>query len=367
VTAAMTHRVVHIVHWSNGGVAKLVQAMAASTPGNNAHVVLLVDNGGEIRTDISCQLLTGRSAIGKVLALRKKIREFKPDVVHVHSFSPLLLAALTVARTVPIVRTVHNVYPYFLAADPASRIKRMLERTLHWLTRSHLVSISESVTAAMPWPTRAITLIENGIDFEAIARRAEAPLPQTRPPGQFIVATVGRLEEQKNCELLIRAFAALVSSSRAQPLGLWIVGSGSQRSYLEGLCHQLGIAETTTFFGYQDNPYPFVGAANLYVSPSRYEGFNLALVEAIGLGVPSVATVSGGVTDTLQDEQELLLVKDHQPMALATAMSRLVADTALRQRLSDCGKSLVRRRYSLNSMLRAYAEVYATAIHEPPR
>lgn len=349
-------------------MSKLVQSMVAHPAGGNstdASIVVLMDNGGEVRTDIPCAVLPKANLLLQIGTLRRMMRRLRPEIVHVHSFTPLLLALLTAPGSARIVRTIHNDYPYFTARDMKSRFKRKLEGMLHELRNATLVCISPAVAARMPWRNSTSHLVENGIDFEATKRLSEQSgvAPSEKPREALHIVTIGRLEAQKNYDLLLRAFA-LSSARSSRALCLWLVGTGSQLQQLQQLAAELGIAGAVKFCGYQNNPFPFVADADVYVSSSQYEGFNLALVEAMGLGLPAIATRSGGVTDSLQDERDLLLVEKHEPADLAAAIDRLASDATARAALAARGMTIVRQRYSMTSMLQAYTSVYRAALRE---
>ena len=354
----------HVVHWSNGGLSKLVQELAARCERGTAMVLVLVDNGGEIAPDLDVTVVRRRGFIAQALAVRRAAREFRPAVVHVHSFTPLLMAVVMAPRGVPLIRTVHNNYPYFTSTSPLARFKRAFEGLLQSWRGVRVVAISADVAARLPWRGDP-PVIDNGIDFEMVDRAAMEPgtaIPD--PDDSFVIACVGRLEEQKNCELLLRAFA-LVGRESQRPLRLWLIGSGSQLEALQGLSRTLGIETRVQFFGHSKNPYVYLQSAHLYASCSRYEGFNLALVEAMSLGLPAVATRSGGVTESLVDGRDLSIVDRHEPDAVAQAILALLTDAGRRDRLAAQGRALVRGRYSLARMVDAYQSLYVAACAQP--
>ena len=355
----------HVVHWSNGGLSKLVQELAARCERGSAMVLVLVDNGGEIAPGLQVTVVRQRGFLAQALAVRRAAREFRPDVVHVHSFTPLLMSVLMAPSGVPLIRTVHNNYPYFTSTSPLARFKRLIEGRLQSWRRVQVVAISADVAARLPWPGSP-PVIDNGIDFDVVDRAALEPGVVATPesPDSFVLACVGRLEEQKNCELLLKTFA-LVSRESQRALALWLIGSGSRLESLKELARTLGIDRQVQFFGHSKNPYAFLRSAHMYVSCSRYEGFNLALVEAMSLGLPAVATRSGGVTESLVDGRDLSIVDRHEPDAVAKAILGLLGDADRRRTLAEQGRTLVRARYSLATMVDAYKALYVAACARP--
>jgi glycosyltransferase involved in cell wall biosynthesis len=128
-----------------------------------------------------------------------------------------------------------------------------------------------------------IRVIYNPVDTNRICERA-LEVPTTSVPEPYIVS-VGRLVPSKNFRLLIESYR---SSSIAE--NLVIVGEGEERRDLERLVSSLGLDGRVILPGHMQNPYPIVGAARLFVSSSNLEGFPNALIEAMALGCPVVAT-----------------------------------------------------------------------------
>src|SRR5699024_6027606 len=104
-----------------------------------------------------------------------------------------------------------------------------------------------------------------------------------------IYITVGRLTQQKGHWHLIRALKKVIEE-RFSNAKLIILGQGELKQYLQELVDGLGIKENVLFLGFQDNPYKYIGKADIYVSPSLYEGFPNALNEAMACGIPVISS-----------------------------------------------------------------------------
>ncbi|HKO62613.1 MAG TPA: glycosyltransferase family 4 protein [Pyrinomonadaceae bacterium] len=144
---------------------------------------------------------------------------------------------------------------------------------------------------------------------------------------------VGRLHRDKGFDVLLRAFSTIAESHPGWHLT--IVGDGDERSELEKLRDELGLANRVFLPGRVKDPYIHLKQASLFVLPSRVEGFPLALCEALACGLTAVATdCAGGVRDIIRNGENGVLVPVDNAAELARELSRLMGDEAERQRLS---------------------------------
>ncbi|HZG17445.1 MAG TPA: glycosyltransferase [Candidatus Bathyarchaeia archaeon] len=161
--------------------------------------------------------------------------------------------------------------------------------------------------------------IYNPLDVTTVlrqaARKEDAFLPSA---GKQIVAA-GRLTYQKGFDLLLAAFAQLTQI--VQDVRLTILGEGPLEADLKAQARALGIEERVCFLGFQQNPYAYLAQADLFVLPSRWEGFPNILLEALACGCQVVATdCPSGPREILQQNQYGLLVEPEQVAALANGM-----------------------------------------------
>lgn len=181
----------------------------------------------------------------------------------------------------------------------------------------------EMTTLGLP-ACRAV-VIRNTVDVDLIRRRAEAPRRTAlglhdRP----YVVSLGRLANQKGFDVLIRAHA--VAQRAGADHDLVLLGEGPDRPSLARLAAALEVSDSVHLVGHVAEPHPIVRDSALFCSSSRYEGASLALLEALALEKPVVATRCGsGTVDALQDGRfgDLVPVDDHQ--ALGEAITRHLA------------------------------------------
>jgi len=176
-----------------------------------------------------------------------------------------------------------------------------------------------------------ITVVRNGVFVPQNINSA----PKTN---KLVVGTNARLVEAKGISELIEGFAALKNTQ----IDLWLLGgtSGNKEKYKK-LASKLGVASRLKVFGYVDNPNDFVAAMDIFVHASYHEAFSLAVIEAAMLSRPIVATNVGGTPEII-DGKTGILIEPKSPMAITTALQKLIGDEAGRVQLGQaaCKKAL---------------------------
>jgi len=150
-------------------------------------------------------------------------------------------------------------------------------------------------------------------------RDLDRPQPESSEDGTFRFVCVARLSRQKGQDLLLRALAH--ARACLPPVDLTLVGQGPAESELRTLCTELGLDDIVTFVGYATDPLPYLRAADSFVLASRWEGFGVALVEALQCGLPLLATdCDFGPADIITDPVLGALVANDSVAALADGL-----------------------------------------------
>lgn len=276
----------------------------------------------------------------------RAMRELAPDIVHANLSSPWSCQYAIAAAG--IVRRSHVVAVYQLAVPPVSRAQWRAKRLTARAVDLHVgvgERTSREVEALVGLPGGSVVTVHNGVPDDGSAT-AERPRPGP------LVGAIGRLERQKGFDLLIHALARLDSVT------LLLVGDGSERGRLEALAENLGVADRVVWEGWSDDARAQLGALDVFVLPSRFEGFPLALLEALLARSAVVAADVGSVPDVVRDEETGLLVPAEDPAALADAIRRLLADRDLRRRLGEQGRRLVLERFTADHMAQGFDRIY---------
>jgi glycosyltransferase involved in cell wall biosynthesis len=252
--------------------------------------------------------------VGTTMALRRFIKDLRPDVVHAYNARASIYAGFGVPRRTPLVVSRHGAVPEKMRAWFP-----WVERVCYRNVRT-VIALSEEVARTLPQRTSypPIRIVPNGVDLERFQR---APKPE---PGDPTVVMVARLNETKRHDLLLRAIAILAEGPVPDVRGV-IVGDGPNRATLEALSHDLGITDHIRFAGEVEDVRPFVAEARVAALISQHEGFGNVLLEAMAMGRPVVASRRGAIPEVVRDGIDGMLT-DLDPQDIADALAQLLTD-----------------------------------------
>lgn len=295
-----------------------------------------------------------RNNFRKMRRLRQEIRASRPDIVL--SFTDttnVLTLASTVGLAVPVIAAEHIDPRQHAIGSAWQRLRRLL-----YPRATAVVVLTDSVRAwaeSLTKRTNAVHVIPNPVSISAIEQNGD---PKSREPGGTIAA-MGRLAPQKGFDLLLKAFG--LCARKYPDWSLVILGEGEERSSLEALTRELGLKDRVSLPGCVQDPSTVLSEADLFVLASRYEGFPMALVEAMACGVAVLSTdCPSGPRAIIRDGVDGLLVRPNDVDALAAAMDRLMADPAERRRLGGRAVEVIER-FSIHRIINMWDELFAQA------
>ena len=211
-------------------------------------------------------------------------------------------------------------------------------------------------------PAKNVQTVYNGIDIELLAAkagesdaRAALGLSEDVP----VISTLANIRPVKGIDVLVRAAAQVC---RKFPKAVFLViGSAlvpETYAQLQTLVRSLGLQDNVRFLGKQANPFPILRASDVFCLPSRNEGFSNALIEAMGCGLPCVATRVGGNAEALEEGTSGYMVESEDSDAMAERILRLLQDPESRARMGAAALRTVTDRFSVEAMMNSLMDVY---------
>lgn len=356
-----------------GGVEQCVYTMARTAAGRPEallplalvfHEGLLARRLREIGLPVVVP--SGRSRYDPriVWQMRDALRAHAIEVLHVHGYKATVAGGLAARLAgVKVVKTEHGrLEPPAgwrdLPSHARLRANLLLERAASALLVDALAFVSrDMLRSGANYPAR----IPRHVVYNGVGPVDGGPArgAQTGGCDVFHVAIVGRIAKVKGHEELIAAAARL----RHMPgLKVHVFGSGPLETRCRQLCASLGVADIVEFHGFCPDISRELAHMDLLAIPSRHEGLPYALLEAMRLRVPVLASRVGGLAEVLELEQSGVLVPPGDPRQLAEAIERLRSDPARRVRIADRAYRQAQRMFTAEAMQRGYAAIYASLV-----
>lgn len=350
-------RILHVLpNGNHGGMQELALALARGAA-DAGHLVAVASASGPVLDTFSGEYLPLPEALNVPTALVSfavrlgcLIRRWQPDIVHAHSarLAPSASLATLAGRARPAVITVHGLPPEQLARAA---------RALRW-SRLPVVSVGRGLAHELEEHTVFCQTIMNGISAAPpAADRCLLNREWDIDPKAPLIVSVGRLVPQKNHRLAIQALALLPSVT------LVVVGEGPLRTDLELLTAELGLSGRVRLVGHRADARAILGAGDVALLPSTWEGLPRVGLEALAAGVPLVATAVVGIADTF-DESCAVLVTPNDAPALAAGVERVLSRPSLVASLVEGGRRLVGE-LSERRMVERYLDLYWALVGQP--
>jgi glycosyltransferase involved in cell wall biosynthesis len=272
--------------------------------------------------------------------LRAALIENPVDVVHAHSpyaagVGRLVVRSLPTARRPRLVSTEHNAWSTF---GTATRVLDAVTSPLDDV----VITVSADVRDSIRGPARRRTeVVVHGVLLEEVrargARRDEAREELGVGPDEVLVATVANYVPKKDYPNLLEAARRVGDLDPS--VRFCAVGQGPREQEVHELRHRLGLDERVVLTGYREDAVGVLAGADVFVLASRFEGLPVALMEALALGLPVVATAVGGVPEAIDQGVEGLLVPPGRPDRLAEAITELATDPVRRKEMGDAARA----------------------------
>lgn len=303
--------------------------------------------------------LDGGSGLAWAGRLKQLVRDRRIDLVHIHSPYVGAVARSVFGRRVRLFTTEHNVWERY-------------HRATYWANAAtfprndHVFAVSDEVRRSIryPWALRFLAIppletLHHGIDVDRVV--ATPPATGVReqlgiPPDVPVVGTVANFKPHKGYEYLLQVAATVV---RVRPdVRFVLVGHGPLAEEMRREVRRLGLEEVIVFAGFREDALRVVRAFDAFILTSVQEGLPLALLEAMALGCPPVATRVGGVSAVIEDTVSGFIVEPRDPQTQAERLLKVLGDDALRKTLSVAASERAAKFHIRNS-IRRIEQVYS--------
>ena len=327
--------------------------------GNIVTVVSLYSEETEIterllKTGIEVIFLGKRRGIDFLIVKRLKrvIDEKKPDLIHTHlNVLKYVAMALNKETRIPIVHTVHN-----MADKEITTMDRIVHKYLYRTKKAYPVAISKEIKKTIlqcyKLNDNEVYLIINGVNISQC-------IPKTKylcENEKFTYLHVARFASQKNNFEVVKTFKKLYDIEKK--IELKLIGNGDKKIIreIQKFIKENKLENNIKIMGAKAQVYEDMHNADVFLLPSIYEGMPLTIIEAMGTGLPIIATAVGGVPDVIQDHINGILIECNSK-ALLEAMKEYLYDDALREKIGKRAL-LDSRNYTSEKMANSYLELF---------
>lgn len=204
-------------------------------------------------------------------------------------------------------------------------------------------------------------LVPNGVDLNVFAREVGEDVKQKtsgilgKKEGDIYLVTTGRLTYKNATDDIIRALEKLSSN-----IHLIIIGKGEEGPNLQKQANLLGVSERVKFLGFVDySEIPnYLSVCDIFIRPSRSEGFGNSFIEAMACKLPVIATPVGGIVDFLSDRQTGVFCYPDNPNSIVKAVNSLIEDSELRNSVISNAFNTVSQRYGWDKVSKGMQSVF---------
>lgn len=336
--------------FSEAGVRHCVIALCdAATLGNSPETEsrlaeqIEMDGG----TFASLGLGSWRNPVSGAVALNGLLRTSRPHVIHAHTARAIPIVALSRHRDA-VVLTHHN-----------SRLSfpGLFFRYLDRVVDTYVAISAETEDIYGSRCRKPARRISNGISDVFVSQAQRSP-----PARPCRIISVGAVSDQKNYRLLIATARELSARGTEGPVAVFqIAGAGQGLESLRSDVENAGLAGTVEFLGERSDVSRLLADADLFLNTSLYEGQSIAMLEAMAMALPVIATDVPGNRDLVIHEENGLLAPLDKPAAIADAIMRLVEDPLICAKLSD-GAHETGRRFSIEKTAADHLDLYASIV-----
>jgi glycosyltransferase involved in cell wall biosynthesis len=305
------------------------------------------------------------------LKLLECFKRQRPQIVQTHELKANLYGriAARLAKVPIIIGTL-----WTLKDTAPSPLRRFRDRCLHPVSRmldrrsSKVIAISNAIRkewdASLSSPLYETIYLPYHLDRSSNgpAEKLDDLISIAESNGMVKIGAVSRLSEEKGIQYLVQSIPVI--AKQFSNFKIYIAGDGECREQLERLVESLAVPSHVKFLGHLNDVQAFLKQIDLFVQPSRSESLGVAVMEAMSMGLPVVATRVGGIPEIVANNVTGLLVPSQNPEALAKAISDLCRDPETRKKMGMKGKELVAQKFRVSDFVKQTFDLYERLLKE---
>ena len=349
----------------NGGAQKHIRDMFIALSSKRLQVYLVAPNGwltAELYT-YQNKIFIMDASLKNVKKLRSTMDEIKPDIVNTFILSGGCFGYLAWLKREygKIFITVNNPVLY----DGVTKLNSIIYPQLYkWMDKSCSLFITKSKTienevASIINDKHKVKSIKNGIDFSVFDKDGKYENIKKElgiPIDALIITNVAALNKRKGQINLITAAKKIIEKNNN--IYFLIVGDGDERVTLNKQIKALGIKDSVFLLGKRNDINRILGYTDIFILPSLHEGLPNALMEAMSMGVPCIATDVGGVRELISNDSLGIVIQPKSSQAIEVAVNCLINSLPLRKKMGQAARAKMQNYYELGAVADELLEIY---------
>jgi glycosyltransferase involved in cell wall biosynthesis len=303
-----------------------------------------------------------------IYQLCKIVRKFAPDIIHTHlpmaNFYGILGAKL--CGVSKVICTLHNVDKFLLSKSLFNKVYKFAFKSLiNNSSRIHCIAVSDSVKDHYAKYCGLVSdkmhIVYNAVDFSMVREKAEEEVDDLPfiDKKDFVILNIGRLVKEKGQIYLLQAVNELVNKRNHKNIKCIIIGEGKGKEFLGEYIESNNLSSNIYLLGVRANPYKYIKLSSIFVMPSLFEGFSIALIEAFALKKIIIGTDISGINKIILNNETGLLIKPKEYLELADRIEEIYEGNAF---ILDLPKNMEKINKKLN--IEEYVDVLQKYYYE---
>ena len=304
--------------------------------------------------DLEIVPMKSKIDLSAIKEIRANIKHIKPDVIHVHGTRAGALGRLAaIGFSYPVIYTEHLWTKNYKLSNIISQQLQLIGLWFLDMFTTLNIAVSQAVKDFM---------VENQISRDSKVVVIYNAIEPTKKKAsifsskQIIIGTVGTLNYQKGVQFLISAMEKIIKEF--PEVSLEIVGEGTYRKQLEHQVKRMKLSKFIHFNGFIKDIEDKMADFDIYVQASLSESFGLAIVQAMGLGIPVVATHTGGIPEVITTGKSGILVEIGNPQSLADGILELLRDHKKAEKMGKMAQEEAKIKFNLKDMVSETEKIY---------